>query len=181
MAEQPNRTSDVSADFISRLTAAQFELQAYITFLIGNTEDAKDVLQETNQVLWREASAYDVTRPFLPWAKSVAWYQVKTFRTLQTRDRLVFDEELLERVAQTADEAVDMNRMLEALETCFERLSRPQKAVVRARYFRGKEVNAIAQGLRCSVASVSMLLFRIRDKLGGCVEAALKSEVSHAR
>ena len=181
MADQSQAMSDVPAEFIGRLTAAQFELQAYITFLIGNTEDAKDVLQETNRVLWRESGTYDLSRPFLPWAKSVAWYQVKTFRTLQSRDRLVFDEELLARVAQTANETADMNRMLEALETCFERLSRPQKAVVRARYFRGKEVNAIAHGLRCSVASVSMLLFRIRDKLGGCVEAALKAEVSHAR
>jgi RNA polymerase sigma-70 factor (ECF subfamily) len=180
MTDVPH-TSEVPAEFISRLTAAQFALQAYITFLVGNAEDANDILQETNQVLWREAATYDLDRPFLPWAKSVAWYQVKTFRTLQSRDRLVFDEELLERVAQSADEEADMNRMLEALENCFERLSKSQKAVIRARYFHGKEVNAIATGLRCSVGAVSMLLFRIRDKLGACVEKALNAEESHAR
>ena len=174
-------TSDASAEFISRLTAAQFALQAYIAFLVGNAEDAKDVLQETNQVLWREAATYDQGRPFLPWAKSVAWYQVKTFRTLQSRDRLVFDEELLARMEQSADEEADMNRMLEVLENCFERLSKSQKAVIRARYFRGSGVNVIAKGLRCSIGSVSMLLFRIRDKLGECVEKTLSAEVSHAR
>lgn len=104
-------TSDTSAEFISHLTAAQFALQAYITFLVGNAEDAKDILQETNQILWREAAKYDSNRPFLPWAKSVAWYQVKTFRTLKSRDRLVFDEELLARVAKSVDEEADMNQM----------------------------------------------------------------------
>lgn len=174
-------SNEFSAEFVGRLTAAQFALRAYIVFLVGNSEDAKDILQETNLTLWREAPSYDASRPFLPWAKKIAWYQVKTFRTRQARDRLVFDEELLECVAQAADEAVDTDRMLKALEACYERLSRSQKTVVQSRYFQGRSVQTIAQRLRCSVGSVSMLLFRIRDRLGACVEDVMLKEAPHAQ
>ncbi len=172
---------DVSAEFIGRLTSAQAALQAYITFLVGNTNDAEDILQNVNLALWRESSVYDLDRPFLAWAKTIAWYQVKTFRTLQKRDRLVFDEELLARVAEAADEESDLTRRLEALETCYESLARSQKMLLSARYFKKTAVCAIARRLRCSATSVTMLLFRIREKLGVCVEEKLRSEVPHAR
>lgn len=172
---------DRSAEFVKRLTAAQFGLQAHITFLVGNAEDAKDILQETNLTLWKEAEKYDFEREFLPWAKTVAAYQVKTFRTLQSRDRLLFDEELLARVAIEPEVEHDMHRMLEALERCMDKMTLSQKALLRSRYFQGLAVNAIAKTLKCSADSVSMLLYRIRDRLGKCVESAMREEVPHAR
>lgn len=168
------------AEFVNRLTAAQFALQSYITFMVGNVEDAKDILQETNLTLWKEADKYDFDRPFLTWAKTVAAFQVKTFRTLQSRDRLLFDEELLARVAVEAEVENDMQRMLEALERCIEQMTLSQKALLKARYFQGRAVKAIAKAMCCSADSVSMLLFRIRDKLGACVENSLREEVPHA-
>jgi RNA polymerase sigma-70 factor (ECF subfamily) len=173
-----------SGDFVQRLTAAQFALCAYITFLVGNPEDAKDILQDVNLTLWKEAAGYDFGRPFLAWAKAVAFYQVKTFRARQARDRLVFDETLLEKMAAEAAEADEdeggMRRMLEALEHCVESLSAGQKALLRQRYAQGQGVNVIAGTLRRSADAVSMLLYRIRDKLGQCVERALAEEGSHA-
>jgi RNA polymerase sigma-70 factor (ECF subfamily) len=170
-----------SGEFVQRLTAAQFALKAYITFLVGNPEDAKDVLQEVNVTLWKEAGAYDFGRPFLAWAKTVAWWQVKTFRTRQARDRLVFDEELLARVAaEGGGDEEEMARMLEALEHCVERLTAGQKALLRQRYAQGRGIAAIAGALRRSADAVSMLLYRIRDKLGQCVERRLAEEEGHA-
>jgi RNA polymerase sigma-70 factor (ECF subfamily) len=173
--------TDGSGNFVQRLTEAQFALQAYITFLVGNPEDAKDVLQDVNLTLWKEAAGYDPKRPFLAWAKAVAFYQVKTFRTQQSRDRLVFDEALLEKMAAEADEdEEDMRQTLEALEHCVEGLTAGQKALLRQRYVQGLGVNVIAGALRRSADAVSMLLYRIRDKLGRCVERALAKEGRHA-
>ena len=172
---------DRHVEFVSRLTAAQFALRGYIAFLVGTVEEAKDILQDVNVTLWKEAGRYDFSQPFLPWAKSVAWYQVKTFRTLQARDRLVFDEELLARVAAESeglDEA--MQRKLAALEKCVEGLTPGQKLLLRQRYAQGRGVQELAAVLRRSADAVSMLLYRIRDKLGQCVERALAEESSHA-
>ena len=155
-------------------------LHAYILYLVGRIDDAKDVLQETNLVLWREATNYDDTRPFLPWAKKIAYYQVMTWRTKQKRSKLVFDDELLQKVAVYADEEHDMNVMLSALERCFQKLNASQKAVVTSRYTREKSVKSIAGALRCTAASVSMLLLRVRDKLGRCVEKIVQAEESYA-
>ena len=67
----------------------------YISYLLGNCADERDILQETHLDLWRKAGTYDVERPFLPWARAIARYQVLTFRKRQNRVRLLFDEELL--------------------------------------------------------------------------------------
>ncbi len=171
----------VSESFITQLTSSQMALNGYILFLTGNIDDTKDILQETNLVLWREAHSYDPARPFLPWAKRIAWFQVKTWRTCHKRSRLVFDDELLQKVAVFAEEEPDMNLMLSALERCFEKLTASQKAVVRSRYMRDKSVQSIAAALRCTAASVSMLLFRVRDKLGRCVEKTVKAEEQYAK
>ena len=172
---------DRHAEFVSRLTAAQFALHGYIAFLVGNVEDAKDILQDVNVTLWKEAGAYDFSKPFLPWAKSVAWYQVKTFRSLRSRDRLVFDEALLARVAAES-EGLDeeMQRKLAALEHCVDRLTPGQKLLLRRRYAQGRGVQELASVLRRSADAVSMLLYRIREKLGECVERALAEESRHA-
>lgn len=121
--DENRESGDNSAEFVKRLTEAQFALQSYIAFLIGNVEDAKDILQETNLSLWRQARKYDYSRPFLPWAKSIAMYKVMTYRTLQSRERLVFDNELLAQVAVVADKECDSHRMLSALEECVKLLT----------------------------------------------------------
>lgn len=172
--------SGVSEKFITEFTSSQMVLHAYILFLVGNIEDSKDILQETNLVLWREAQTYDESRPFLPWAKKIAYFQVLTWRTLKKRSKLVFDDELLQKVAVFADEEPDMNLMLSALERCFQKLSASQKAIITSRYTRQKSVKSIAAALRCTVASVSMLLFRVRDKLGQCVEKIIRGEEGYA-
>ena len=169
-----------SEKFITELTSSQMALNAYILFLVGGIDDAKDILQEANLVLWREAQRYDESRPFLPWAKRIAYFQVKTWRTKKKRSKLVFDDELLQKIAVFADEEPDMNMMLSALEKCFQKLNASQKAIITSRYTREKSVKSIADALRCTAASVSMLLFRVRDKLGRCVEKIVRTEESYA-
>ena len=91
--------SAVPESFVTQLTEAQFSLFDYISFLLCDSSDARDVLQETNPDLWRKASAYDASRPFLPWARVIAHYQVLTFRKKQSRSHLLFDDEFLASVS----------------------------------------------------------------------------------
>ena len=81
----PDMTPERMSEFVERLTEAQSALYGAIyTLLAGNAEVA-DVLQETNRVLWRKASTYDPTRPFLPWALAVARFEVLAHRIVLYR------------------------------------------------------------------------------------------------
>ena len=94
----------VSQSFLKGLTSAQLDLLVYITSLLGHTYDAEDVLQETNLALCRKAAEYDPRRPFIAWAKSFAKYEVLKYRTLHSRDRVVFNDEVFEHVAACLEE-----------------------------------------------------------------------------
>src|SRR5687767_1685246 len=80
---------------VRHVTSCQSALYAYGCALLGTSTGAADVLQETNVVLWEKAGEYDHDRPFLPWAYRVAHFQVLAYRKRLSRDKLVFDDELL--------------------------------------------------------------------------------------
>src|SRR3954462_10245283 len=92
-AEQPVLGSH--DDFVRRLTGAQSHLYAFICSLMGGTQAARDVLQETNLILWARAADYDPARDFLTWAYTFARHQVLAHRKRLSRDRLVLDDDLL--------------------------------------------------------------------------------------
>jgi RNA polymerase sigma-70 factor (ECF subfamily) len=156
------------------LTGSQFELYAYVCALLGGTESARDVLQETNVDLWNKASTYDPRRPFLPWARAIAFYQVLTHRRKAARSRLVFDDDLLRDLsARFCAQGERLDRELEALGGCVERLTGEQQQLVRARYHDGVSVNDIAARLRRGANVVAASLYRIRRALMACVQQSL--------
>ena len=167
-----------SESFVARLTDAQFGLFNYISFLLGDSADARDVLQETNLDLWRKASTYDEEQPFLPWARAIAYYQVLTFRKKQSRDRLLFDDELLETMAAqpSGEDEEQFARLSAFLKECRGRLNEFQRAVLAARYEERRSLGEIAQERRCSVPAVGMSLMRIREALGHCLRSKLAEE-----
>jgi len=161
------------------LISAQFTLFAYICALVGDSNDAQDVLQETNLKLCSELNAYDPSRPFLPWAKSVAYYEVLSYRTRKTRDRLTLAEDsFFDLVAADAESAFDAtDKEMANLDSCLKRLATFVRELVEARYFRGESVNRLAQERHCSANAVSLLLFKARRNLAECIQSARLKEV----
>ena len=166
--------------FVESLTAHQSRLYAYIYSLIGEVEAAKDTLQETNRVLWRKASEFDHERPFLPWAITIAGFQVRAARTRMRRERLCFrDDDSL----QTASDEVEAKltepaageREL-ALETCLEKLSPDQREMVGQFYGEGRSTAEIGAGLQRRPNTVAVALHRIREALGNCIRTFLASQ-----
>ena len=160
--------------FVMLLTSVQCDLQTYIAYLVGNPDDAQDILQETNLVLWREAARYDAKRPFLAWAKTIAYYQVLTFFKKRSRDRLVFNEDMVLLLAEAdAEHHTNMQERLLLLDFCLKKLTQMQKAVLKWRYYHDWPVRRIAKKYACSEAALSMLLTRTRRALAECIERSL--------
>jgi RNA polymerase sigma-70 factor (ECF subfamily) len=162
--------------FVERLTGAQSQLYAFIVSLLPGGGEAADVLQETNKALWQKAAEYDPARPFLPWAMQFARWQVMAHRKRVARDRLVFDDELVDQLATAFEHSDPGERQLHALELCLKKLPPAQRALVAAKYEHGEAVNDIATREGKPANAVSALLYRIRAALAECVERTLAAE-----
>jgi RNA polymerase sigma-70 factor (ECF subfamily) len=171
MSAEPHNPEERIVGLIAR---HQAELHRYILSLLPDRMRADDVLQETNLVLWRKAAEYDPAEPFLPWALTVAWYQVKAARRDAGRDRHVFDDSLVE-VLAAEHRAVDpAEGDLEiALEHCLGELPERQRQLILARYAPGASVQDLAAERRQTPTALSLALMRIRKSLESCIERKL--------
>lgn len=169
--------ADAAASYVQQLTSCQNRLYAYIYSLIGNAENAWDVLQETNTVLWGKADEYDPQRPFLPWALRVALNQVRAARTRLGRDRLVFHEqktlealtsEWLGDAAGGAPSDVEI-----AMDGCLKSLPTRHRDVIERYYKHGESLRTIAETLSRTANAVAVMLHRIRRALAECIRSAL--------
>ena len=149
--------------------------QPYIHALLPDSNRARDVLQETNLVLWRKRDECRDPTAFVPWARRVAKFQVLASLRDHGRERLRFDPELVERLAEasaSADREVDDRQRM--LDECLAELDDEQRSLLESRYARGGSVRGLAERLGRSVGSVSQSLYRIRQGLLACVDQRLK-------
>ena len=163
------------AIFVDRVTGAQQGLFAYILTLVSNVDDANDVLQETNMVLWRKREEYRLEDAFWPWARTIAHYQILAHSKRKIRDRLRFGPQLLARLAE--ESVVYDRRAFDAEQTvlgeCVEDLPPSRRELVELRYSSGLAVAEIAKKTNRSPAAVSDSLYRIRVQLSDCVRNKL--------
>ncbi len=163
--------------FYRDLVGAQRGLYAYIVRMVPNVADANDVLQETNLVLLRKQGEFRPGADFNAWAAGIARFQVLAFRRDAGRNRLVFGNELLDRLAERGVEKIDRaNVLFEAMELCREKLSEPDRQLLDFRYDDGQAVAEIAEQLGRSPRAVSQALYRIRMTLLECIEQTLNAQ-----
>jgi RNA polymerase sigma-70 factor, ECF subfamily len=162
--------------FVEVMTAHQGRLYAYILTLLGDPDQANDVLQEANMVLWRSAGEYRPGSNFRAWAFRIAHFQVMAHRQRQLRDRVVFDDEILAILDPAAKELDDTFEQREqALTGCLEKLAAAHRELLHNRYAEGQSLQAIAEASRKTANGVAQALFRIRRSLIDCV-ARLSAE-----
>ena len=163
-----NQTNE---QYITQLTAAQPGLWAYIFSLLPDPVAAQDVLQETNLTLWRKANEFQAGTNFLAWACQVGYFHVLSHRRRVRRDRLIFDEEVFAYLAERqADRAAELGDRLAALRGCLEKLPPTSRRLLEERYAPGGSVKELAETDGRSVAALSQVLYRIREKLLACIE-----------
>ena len=166
---------DLTSVYVEMLMAAHNQLYTYIFSLTGKSDQAEDILQETNRKLWQLRDEYDHSREFLPWAFTVAFNQVRAARTKIKRERLVFqDEEVLHAIA---NEQVIWSRHSDergaALEKCLAGLSDRHKTIVKKYYTDGFTMEEVGKTFKRSAGSIAVALHRIRITLSECIREQL--------
>lgn len=164
-------------EFVELLLRHQNDLLRYLVPLVGNLNDAQDVLQETAKAIWRKFDEYDSARPFLPWAKSFARNEV-LLHLRRNRRYTFLSEELIEQMMQAPAETDNLTmRRRSALAECLQKLSADDRLLLDRRYDDRNTLEQLAADLGCTANVLYKSLGRIRRALHECIDRRLASEV----
>jgi len=156
--------------FVRLLGQNQRRIFYYVMSLVPDWNDAEEIIQETNLVLWREFARFQPGTNFAAWASKVALHQVLAWRKRVRRDRLEFSPEFLEAVADEASAASEvLEERSQHLARCIERLPSDHRHLLRLRYSEGLAIEVIARQLERSEDAVYRALSRSRRALHECI------------
>lgn len=159
---------------VQEIARHQSRLRGFVRCLLLRSGDVDDVLQEINAVLWEKADEFQPGTDFWAWSSQIARFKVLNHVRKLGRERLVFDEALLEQLADLAVARVqDLDQRREALDHCLKELPPPQRQLIDLRYASGQSVESIAAAIGRPAGSIRQTLYRIRGALQACIEGRL--------
>ena len=168
---------DNTEQFVRLVNAAQRGLYAYILTMVPARTEANDILQETNLVLWRKREEFQMGTNFEAWAARIAHNKVLSHRGRQARDRLRFDDALVEQLADEGlDDLASEDPELDALSNCLKKLPEKDRDLLDRRYGTGLQARQISGQIGRSARAVAQALYRIRTTLLRCIEQTLAVE-----
>jgi RNA polymerase sigma-70 factor (ECF subfamily) len=110
---------------------------------------------------------------FNAWACKVAYFHVLSFRRKMAREKLVFNDEILDYLSERNDERIAQDAAadrIKALKSCMLKLSENHRILVEERYKPGASVKKIAADQKRTVGAISQTLYRFRHITLGCDE-----------
>ena len=162
---------DQTEEFIELMTSFQGRLYAFILSLTGDPNGANDILQETNIILWKKSGEFEMGSNFKAWSFRIANFQIMAHRQRKMRDRLVFDDDMIEEIIAEATEADELYNIKQGkIDSCMSQLPDRQRDLIKMRYTIGKSVNQMAEDLKSTANSIAQALFRARNNLTQCVK-----------
>ncbi|QDT23811.1 sigma-70 family RNA polymerase sigma factor [Gimesia chilikensis] len=166
----------VNNEFFQLLLQHQGPLHAYVLSLVGNTTDARDLLQDINQCLLEKRDTFTTDSNFLAWSRKVAFYKIQSYWRDKHRNRLLFDDELLNSMSETIDSLPDLyNEQIEALKSCINHLPADKQTMMQQRYGQFMPLKQIADYWGKSEKAISVMLLRIRLRLQDCIQKTLSA------
>ena len=163
----PTSMQDVS----SLLAHHQGVIRGYILSLTADPHATNDVLQETNLVICKKAETFSRGTNFIGWACRIAYFEVLRHRANSSRDKLVFDNALLEEISEEAQgECHYYEARKQALAHCLGLMSKQNKQLILQRYYENVPLTDIAAKRNTNPNAISQLLYRLRQQLMSCIE-----------
>ena len=160
--------------FLRLYAEHEVALHTFVRSLLPKREEASEVMQEVIVALWQ---GFASAREFRPWAFGVARNVARMHLRRRVRDRHVFDEDLVNRLADMAvQQEAQHHSERETLEHCLQKLPLSQKELVLAAYTKGTRIDELATRRGQTPMALYKLLHRIRQALLDCVERTLATE-----
>src|SRR3954469_6632067 len=177
MERDPHDEADSRKRLMVLMTRHQRQIFSYIYVLVPNRSDADDLLQETCLVICEKFHEFTPGTDFVAWACQIAYWRVRYSRQKFARSKIVFDQDIVDVVAQTADTMTgELDERHEALGRCLQRLHPRDRELLIARYEPGGTVNEAARRSGRTVKTAYKALARLRKLLLDCVSTRLAGE-----
>lgn len=172
MTDYQNKPDDETrgTEFVHLLTSHQLDLYLYVHSLVPNRNDAAEIVQEANVVLWQKRSQFEPGRDFRPWAFQIARFEVMKHRTKCKRKHLCFSDALVDDLALEAGSTPPLtDDSVERMRHCVEQLTVKDRDVLSQRYSSAATCESIANAAGRPVTWVYNALRRIRHELLQCM------------
>jgi RNA polymerase sigma-70 factor (ECF subfamily) len=170
----PLSEHDRHAQFLRHYAESEMALHTFVRSLVPTRQMASEVMQDVILVLWEK---FEVAADFQGWAFGVARNVVMRYLRNLSRDRHVFDDDLVNKLADDAVALVPVhNGHREALESCLDKLPAAQRELVLIAYTKGTRIDELATRRGQTPMALYKLLHRIRQALLECVERTLAKE-----
>ena len=168
---------DPNEDFLRLFLRHEAELRAFVRACLPQPEDVDEVMQEVSLIAWRKFPMLAEKEQFPRWACLIARFEILKRRRAHARDRLVLDEDILEKLAEEgAEETSRRQHQLVALDDCIAKLPQERRELALTAYAAGASMKALAAQMGRTEGSLYQLLARIRQELLRCVERTLGRE-----
>ena len=166
---------DAQIDKLKKLTVlwadAQPKVAGFVGAFIHNFSDAQDIVQEVAKAAVEAIDSYDLDKPFTPWILGVARFKVIDHLRKHGKDRHIFDNDAINRVAGAyAKRNDELDDMKSALADCMQSLSKRERQALDLRYVDDAKPAEIAKQMRVNAVTARVLLHRIRQALADCVK-----------
>ncbi len=168
-----------SEEFMQLFSRNQRRLYLHIIGQVGNPDDAEEILQETNVVIWSKFDRFQLGTNFIAWSFQIANYEVLKFRDRKRASRMVFSDELIGTLAQESEESQgDLDLRRSALRECLQKLRPADRELIQQRYAPGSSGRDVAETLGRPMNSVYQSIGRIRKSLFECIHRRLSTETA---
>jgi len=159
------------------MTRHQRQVFSYLYTMVPNRSDAEDLLQETSLVICEKFHEFEEGTDFVAWACQIAYWRVRYSRQKFVRSKVVFNQDILDIIAETAGTMADeLDDRHEALVRCLQKLHQRDREMLTARYEPGGGVEEAARRSGRTVKTAYKALARLRKLLLDCVSTRLATE-----
>lgn len=177
-ASETQRHEQDTSEFIRLLGEHERQVSAYIHTLVPSWQDAEDVLQNTRLRLWQQFDSFRPDSDFGAWAIAIANYMILSYRRDSKRERVSFNDELLEKISKHIPSISSSNQdnRISALLECVNTLGAASRNLLRLFCTSRRKIKDIARELGQSPSATYSALFRLRWSLFDCVKKRLHEE-----
>jgi RNA polymerase sigma-70 factor (ECF subfamily) len=168
--------SDRTSEFVELFATHDRGIYKYLLTLLVDPNTTQEVFQETSVTLWRKFDEFQPGTSFLAWACRVAYFETLKFRQTVRRDRLCFNDDLLNTLAEErtkVDDVLQLHRA--ALPDCMKKLPPKDRELIEQRYASEETILAIARRTGRPANTLYKALERIRRTLLKCIEEVMRN------
>jgi RNA polymerase sigma-70 factor (ECF subfamily) len=162
--------------FVKLLATNERHIRSFVRSTGMDWNATEEISQAVAVIMWRKWDKFEVGSDFMKWARGIARFEVLKYRRKMSRDRLVFNEDLIDLLAESSEDLegeLSSKDYTEALQLCIDRLPQRSRQLIQLVYQGEKTIKQIAEEIGKSATSLYKMIDRIRKKLKSCVEARL--------